>query len=107
VSPPIEDGSCGRGGSWSRIDDGGPPLYACFPASPPAAGTAAAAMPDIAGARLDHAESYLDSLGIHHETSGGGLFGILDSSNWEVCATTPRPGAGAGAGARLYVDRSC
>jgi predicted Ser/Thr protein kinase len=108
VQPPIEQGRCGSG-SWARIDAGSPPLIACIPDSAPARRAAAAPMPDLAGARLDRAEHYLDQLGIRHDTSGGGTFGVIESDNWQVCATTPPAGASVApsASVKVFVDRSC
>ena len=64
------------------------------PRSPPPAGVPPpASVPDLAGARLDLAEHLLDRLGVKHDTSGGGTFGIIDSGNWTVCTTTPASGA--------------
>ena len=105
VQAPIEDGRCGDG-KWARIDAGSPPLLACIPASPRAG---PAPLPDISGARLDRAEHYLDQLGIQHDTSGGGFFGIVDSGNWQVCTTTPPAGATISPQdtVKLFVDRSC
>jgi hypothetical protein len=106
VQAPIEDGRCGAG-RWARIDAGAPPLIACVPDTKPA--TAPAAVPDIAGARLDRAEGYLDRLGVSHDTSGGGAFGPIVRDNWVVCATAP-PAAGriaAGDAVKLFIDRDC
>jgi predicted Ser/Thr protein kinase len=114
VVPPIEGASCavrGLGGKWSRVDaDGESPLFACVPgASPPAGSPGPATVPDLGGARLDFAEHLLDRLGVHHGTSGGGTFGIIDRGNWTVCTTTPPSGAplAAGRSIKLFVDRSC
>jgi hypothetical protein len=114
VVPPIEGAPCrpqGRAGNWERIDaDGQSPLFACIPdESPPAGAPRLAAVPDLGGARLDHAERMLDRLGARHDTSGGGTFGIIDSGNWTVCTTTPASGAPLrpDASVKLYVDRSC
>jgi hypothetical protein len=113
VQAPIEDGRCGTGssaGSWARIDAGSPPLMACVPAAaPPGGRTAATTMPALGGARLDRAERYLDRLGVGHDTSGGGTFGIVVRENWRVCTTTPSAGAPVApdAGVKLFVDRSC
>jgi hypothetical protein len=109
VVAPIEGGSCARG-TWTRIDDGAPePTLICLPPRNPPAGTSSPPLPTLTGARLDRAQTALDRLGIGHDTSGGGLFGILDASNWTVCATSPAPGTivAAGAKVRLFVARSC
>jgi serine/threonine-protein kinase len=114
VVPPIEGAPCrpqGRTGRWERIDaDGQNPLFACTPDhSPPSGAPRLAAVPDLGGARLDNAERVLDRFGVRHDTSGGGVFGIIDSGNWTVCTTTPASGAplAAGTSVKLYVDRSC
>ena len=113
VQPPIESGRCtvaGRGGSWVRIDAGSPPLLACQPSAAPAgARTAPVTMPDLVGARLDHAQTLLGRLGVGTDSSGGGILGVIDNSNWQVCATRP-PAHGLvapGAKAKLFVDRGC
>jgi len=64
-------------------------------------------VPDLTGSRLDVAESDLDRLGLRSETVGGGIFGVIDSESWEVCATDP---AGEqtvkhGQTIRLLIDR--
>jgi hypothetical protein len=112
VAPPIQGSPCARGalaGQWLRIDHGLPePLLLCVPTrSPPSPVTGV--VPDLAGARLDLAEHALDRLGLSHDTSGGGLFGVVVSSNWTVCTTTPAAGATISSGqkVRLFVDRSC
>jgi predicted Ser/Thr protein kinase len=113
VQPPIEDGNCGTGtsaGSWARIDAGAPVLLACVAsASPPGGRVVALPMPDLASARLDRAEKYLDRLGVGHDTSGGGAFGIVIRENWQVCTATPPAGTSLAPDDRvkLFVDRSC
>jgi hypothetical protein len=111
VLPPIEDGACdGGAGSWTRLDDSGAPLLACQPSSPaPGDRAVALEMPDLAGARLDRAERYLDALGVEHDTSGGGAFGVVVTENWEVCTTTPpaRATVEPADQVRLFIDRSC
>jgi serine/threonine-protein kinase len=114
VVTPIEGSACspgGRPGEWQRIDaDGQNPLFGCVPNdSPPGGAAALASVPDLGGARLDHAEELLDRFGVSHGTSGGGILGIIDRGNWTVCTTTP-PAGGAlapDASVKLYVDRSC
>jgi serine/threonine-protein kinase len=114
VVPPIEGAPCkaqGRAGRWDRIDaDGKSPLFGCTPAVSPPSGTAPpSSVPDLAGARLDYAERLLDRLGVRHDTSGGGVFGIIDRGNWTVCTTKPAPAAALApsASVKLFVDRSC
>jgi hypothetical protein len=114
VITPIEGSACRPGvrtGEWQRIDaDGQNPLYGCVPASsPPGGANALSRVPDLPGARLDHAEELLDRFGVSHHTSGGGVFGIIDSGNWTVCTTTPGAGGplASDASVKLYVDRSC
>jgi hypothetical protein len=85
-------------------------LLACVAsASPPGGRVVAIAMPDLARARLDRAEKYLDRLGVGRDTSGGGAFGIVIRENWQVCTTTPPAGASLAPDdrAKLFVDRSC
>jgi hypothetical protein len=77
-----------------------PPVQVAPPAeaSPPK-------VPDVVGSALDVAEDQLDAEGIDHDTVGGGLFGIIDPSAWEVCATDPAGGEDASAGVTVYVAR--
>jgi serine/threonine protein kinase len=64
-------------------------------------------VPSLVGQPLDVAEQRLDDLGLHSTQEGGGLFGVLIPSDWDVCATSPpadstvRPGSTV----RLLVDR--
>lgn len=112
VQPPIEGAPCtpaGHAGEWQRIDaDGEEPLLACVPSgsgTPPPLAT----VPDLAGARLDHAERMLGRFGVDHDTSGGGTFGIIDRGNWTVCTTTPAAGAALtpDSSVKLFVEHSC
>ena len=115
VVPPIEASRCtlaGHPGTWHRIDDDRSVLFACVPddSLPDGVGLPAGwRVPDLAGARLDHAEGYLDRLRIDHDTSGGGTFGIIDSGNWTVCTTTPAAGAALtqDTSMTLFVEGSC
>jgi len=109
VLAPIEDGACAGGsGTWTRIDTGEVPLIGCMTDSPltPPAGIA---MPDVIGGRLDKVHDYLDGLGIQHDTTGGGLLGILDDSAWQVCASSPPAGVNVTPDQtlRLFADHSC
>jgi serine/threonine protein kinase len=64
-------------------------------------------VPSLVGQPLDVAQQRLDDLGLDSTEEGGGIFGVLIPSDWEVCATSPpadttvRPGSTV----RLLVDR--
>jgi serine/threonine protein kinase len=64
-------------------------------------------VPSLSGQRLDVAERRLDDLGLGSTAEGGGIFGVLIPSDWDVCATSPsadstvRPGSTV----RLLIDR--
>ena len=106
VQAPIDGGTCGTG-EWTRLDADYPALYACDGGTPTTSGPIP--VPDLAGARLDLAEGYLDGLGVAHDTSGGGAFGVIVPDAWVVCGTTPEAGATLAEtdGLTLFVDRSC
>ena len=76
-------------------------LAACSAGEPPA-------MPDVVGKQLDIAKSDIERAGFGGdiEVVGGGLFGILDESNWVVCEQAPGAGQDV-AEPRLVVDREC
>jgi hypothetical protein len=63
-------------------------------------------VPDVRHERLDVAEERLDGLGLGYEEVGGGAFGIVVRSEWEVCRQEPAPGRKAST-VRLIVDRYC
>jgi beta-lactam-binding protein with PASTA domain len=63
-------------------------------------------VPDVRNERLDIAEERLDSLGLGYEEIGGGTFGIVVRSEWQVCRQEPAPGKKASK-VRLIVDRYC
>lgn len=64
-------------------------------------------VPDVVGLRLDVARDRLEAEGLEVERSGGGLFGVVVESNWQVDAQTPTAGIRLARGARveLFVDR--
>jgi hypothetical protein len=113
VQAPIDQGDCtgpSGAGVWSRIDTGAEPLFACVVDGAPAGPAAIARMPDVVHGRLDRTQAYLVGAGLLHETHGGGVLrGIIDDSNWEVCATSPSAGARVAPREKvqLFVDRSC
>ena len=63
-------------------------------------------VPDVRHERLDVAEERLDRLGVGYEEIGGGTFGIVVRSEWQVCRQEPAPGRKAST-VRLIVDRDC
>jgi hypothetical protein len=66
-------------------------------------------MPDVVGQPLDVALSDIAGAGIDSEVDvdGGGTFGIVDESNWEVCDQSPAAGSEVDEAPKLSVDRSC
>ena len=64
-------------------------------------------VPSLAGQPLDAAERRLDELGLHPSEEGGGLFGVLIPSDWNVCDTNPPAGSTVAPGStvRLLIDR--
>jgi serine/threonine protein kinase len=64
-------------------------------------------VPSLAGQPLDAAERRLDELGLHPSEEGGGLFGVLIPSVWNVCNTNPPAGSTVAPGStvRLLIDR--
>lgn len=66
-------------------------------------------MPDVVGKQLDVAKSDLKRANITGtvEVVGGGVFGVLDESNWTVCEQLPAAGSPATGEPRLTVKRAC
>ena len=67
-------------------------------------------MPAVETMRLDVAQSDLKAAGLDEgdiEVVGGGAFGVVDESNWDVCEQDPAPGQAISGTVRLIVDRSC
>ena len=63
-------------------------------------------VPGLVGQRLDVALERLARAGFEADVEGGGLFGIVDESNWEVVAQDPTGGfLEQGSSVRLDVDR--
>lgn len=69
----------------------------------------AGVMPDVRGKKLDAAKSTISDAGIAEEVKveGGGAFGVVDESNWQVCVQSPTPGAAVTGAPQLTVDRTC
>jgi serine/threonine protein kinase len=60
------------------------------------AGSSASAgvtLPSLVGQPLDVAEHHLDDLGLSYSEEGGGLFGVLIPSDWDVCDMDPSAGS--------------
>src|SRR4051812_12294491 len=68
-----------------------------------------AVMPDVTGKKLDIATSAIKDAGFEDEVKvdGGGVFGVIDESNWQVCDQSPVAGEAVSDAPRLTVDRSC
>ena len=66
-------------------------------------------MPDVTGKKLDVAKSAINDAGFEDEVKveGGGVFGVVKESNWEVCDQTPAAGEVVTNAPQLTVDRSC
>lgn len=66
-------------------------------------------MPDVTGKKLDVANSDIKLAGFEDEVEviGGGVFGVVQESNWEVCEQTPAPGEPLTKAPRLKIDRDC
>lgn len=68
-----------------------------------------AVMPDVQGKKLDAAKSTISNAGIDDDVKvdGGGAFGVLNDSNWQVCVQSPAPGAVVTGAPQLTIDRAC
>jgi hypothetical protein len=66
-------------------------------------------MPDVTGKKVDVAKGAIKDAGFEDEVKvdGGGVFGVIDESNWEVCDQSPVAGEAVSDAPRLTVDRSC
>lgn len=66
-------------------------------------------MPNVVGKHLDVALSDVQRAGVHRDVDvvGGGLFGIVDKSNWTVCTQDPASGAAVSGTPRVTVERTC
>ena len=63
-------------------------------------------VPDVVGERLDAALERLARSGFEADVQGGGLFGVLEESNWLVVAQDPAEGFHEqGSSVRVEVDR--
>lgn len=63
-------------------------------------------VPNVVGKTLDEARTTLESAGLDVETEGGGAFGVVVESAWEVCRQEPEAGQTAGS-VTVFVERDC
>lgn len=63
-------------------------------------------VPNVTGLQLDAAQARLDARGLDHDIAGGGTFGVILRSHWQVCDQEPRPGRKASE-VTLVVERAC
>jgi hypothetical protein len=65
------------------------------------------AVPTLQGERLDRALDELQRAGLKGDVQGGGLFGVLEETNWFVSGQDPSPGARLQQGdtVRVQIDR--
>jgi hypothetical protein len=63
----------------------------------------------VTGKKVDVAQGAIKDAGFEDEVKvdGGGVFGVIDESNWEVCDQSPVAGEAVSDAPRLTVDRSC
>ena len=75
--------------------------------SDPAPGPSGITVPSLVGQPLDAAEQRLRDLGLRSTEDGGGIFGVLIPTDWEVCATSPTADTTVrrGSTVRLLIDR--
>lgn len=99
--------SCGS----SATTNAGPSTTGASSSTPPIITVPATTMvmPDVTGQSLDVALSDIKRAGFTDkvEVLGGGTFGVIDKSNWQVCDQSPAAGQAVTAQPRLTVDRSC
>jgi hypothetical protein len=61
-------------------------------------------IPSLTGERLDVAEQRLDELGLNYTEEGGGLFGVIIPSDWNVCSTSPGEGSVVSPGSTVRLE---
>jgi serine/threonine protein kinase len=64
-------------------------------------------VPSLVGQSLDTAQQRLDELGLRSSEEGGGLFGVIFPSDWNVCETSPAADSVVrrGSTVHLVIDR--
>lgn len=68
-----------------------------------------ATMPDVTGQKLNVAKDAIKDAGYDDKVKvqGGGVFGVIKESNWQVCKQSPKAGEVVTDTPRLTVDRTC
>jgi hypothetical protein len=61
------------------------------------------AVPPLVGERLDVAKDRLRRAGFDPDVEGGGIFGIIEESNWEVVTQDPGPGVMLEQGSSVHI----
>jgi hypothetical protein len=61
------------------------------------------AVPALIGERLDVAKDRIDRSGFDADVEGGGVFGIVVDSNWEVVTQDPGPGVLLEQGSSVHI----
>jgi serine/threonine protein kinase len=61
-------------------------------------------VPSLTGQRLDVVEQRLDDLGLDYTEEGGGLFGVIIPSDWNVCSTSPAEGSVVSPGSTVRLE---
>jgi beta-lactam-binding protein with PASTA domain len=66
-----------------------------------------APVPAVTGERLDVAKDRIRRAGFDADVDGGGTFGVIKESNWEVVAQDPGPGVALekGSSVRVRIER--
>lgn len=85
-----------------RVTVTSPGPSASTPAPAPAGATTR--VPDVEGQPLDAARSALEGAGLEVDVQGGGLFGVVDESNWRVVRQSPAKDTRAPDGDKVTVD---
>lgn len=61
------------------------------------------AVPDLVGQRLDVAKDRIARAGFDADVQGGGTFGIIVDSNWQVVDQNPGPGVQLERGSTVHI----
>jgi hypothetical protein len=102
-------GMSGCGSSTTTVEHAVTEAAPAAASAPAEAPKASQQTPDEIGKRLDLVENNLSEEGLSFKVIGGGLFGVVEKSNWTVCETEPSPGSPIQSGVhiKLIVKRSC